>query len=86
MPSHAHVHLASIRGEVSVAGMVVRPNDLIHADRHGAVVIPHAVAGKVAAACKLLARREGIILKAAKAKGFSAAKLMQAIASADEIH
>ncbi|MBL8672436.1 MAG: RraA family protein, partial [Alphaproteobacteria bacterium] len=42
MPSHAHVHLASIRGEVSVAGMIVRPNDLLHADRHGAVVIPHA--------------------------------------------
>ena len=41
-PSHGHVHLAGFGQEVRVAGMLVRPNDLIHADRHGAVVIPAA--------------------------------------------
>ena len=41
MPSHAHVHLVEFGGTVSVAGMVVSANDVIHADRHGAVVMPH---------------------------------------------
>ena len=86
MPSHAHVHLVSIGEEVSIAGMVVRPNDLLHADHHGAVVIPHQVAKKVAAACDLLTRKEAVILKAARAKGFTAQKLMKAIAESDEIH
>ena len=86
MPSHAHVHLVSIGEEVSIAGMMVRPDDLLHADYHGAVVIPHEVAKKVPAACELLTRKEAVILKAARSKGFSAAKLMKAIAESDEIH
>ena len=86
MPSHAHVHLVGIDLEVSINGMIVRPNDLLHADYHGAVVIPEEVAKKVPAACELLTRKESVILKAAKSKGFTAAKLMKAIAEADEIH
>ncbi len=45
-PSHAHVHLADYGREVRVAGMVVRSGDLVHADRHGAVVIPAALVDK----------------------------------------
>ena len=50
-PSHAWVHAESFGGEVRVAGMTVRSDDLIHADRHGAVVIPLDVAAK-AAGCR----------------------------------
>ena len=39
-PSHAWVHVEAIDLEVSVHGLHVRPGDLIHADRHGAVVVP----------------------------------------------
>src|ERR1700704_5664601 len=46
-PSHAYVHADSFGGEVRVAGMTVRSGDLIHADRHGAVVIPLDVAPKL---------------------------------------
>jgi regulator of RNase E activity RraA len=86
MPSHAHVHLVSIGEEISVAGMVVKPDDLIHADHHGAVVIPNDMAKEVPAACELLTRKEGVILKAARAKGFNVDKLRKAIAESDEIH
>ncbi|MBI1777881.1 MAG: RraA family protein [Proteobacteria bacterium] len=86
MPSHAHVHLVDVACQVSIAGMIVDPGDLIHADRHGAVVIPHAVAKKVPAACDLLTRKEAVILKAARKKGFSVEELKQALAKADEIH
>jgi regulator of RNase E activity RraA len=85
-PSHAHVHLADFGKEVRVAGMLVRSGDLIHADRHGAVVVPHALAEKVPAACDLLARKEGVILEMAKELGFTVAKLKEALAKQDEIH
>ena len=39
-PSHAYVHVVDYGIEVSVHGMKVKSGDLIHADQHGAVVVP----------------------------------------------
>ena len=86
MPSHAHVHLVDFGGTVSVAGMIVSPNDVIHADRHGAVVVPAEAIKDLPAAAALLARREKVIVDAAKAPGFSVARLRQAFAEQEEIH
>ena len=86
MPSHAWVHLADFGKQVRVAGMIVRSGDLIHADRHGAAVIPHEVAEKIPAACDLLTRKEAVILGAARSKGFSIAQLRDALNKMDEIH
>ncbi len=86
MPSHAHVHLADYGKEVRVAGMLVRSGDLIHADRHGAVTIPLALAEKIPAACDLLTRKEAVILDMARAPGFNIARLREALAKQDEIH
>jgi regulator of RNase E activity RraA len=85
-PSHAYVHLAGFGQEVRVAGMLVRSGDLVHADRHGAVTIPAALAEKVPAACDLLARKEAVILEMARAPGFNVAKLREALKRQDEIH
>jgi regulator of RNase E activity RraA len=85
-PSHARVHLADFGKQVRVAGMVVQSGDLIHADQHGAVVIPEAVAAKIPAACDLLARKEAVILDMAKKPGFTIAKLKDALNKQDEIH
>jgi regulator of RNase E activity RraA len=86
MPSHAHVHLHDFGKEVRVAGMLARSGDLVHADRHGAVTIPAAVAARIPAACDLLARKEAVILEMARAPSFSVAKLKEALARQDEIH
>jgi regulator of RNase E activity RraA len=85
-PSHGHVHLADFGREVRVSGMLVRSGDLIHMDRHGAVVIPEAVAAKIPAACDLLARKEAVILDMARAPGFTIDKLKAALQRQDEIH
>ena len=85
-PSHAYVHPVAFGTVVEVFGMVVRSDDLIHADRHGAVVIPHAVARQLAAAAALCARREEPILKAARSPEFSLELLEAALAASDEIH
>jgi len=85
-PSHAWVHAIGYGGTVDVFGMVVRSDDLIHADRHGAVVIPHEVAREVADAARLCARREEPILKVARSRDFTLEALERAMAEAAEIH
>ena len=86
VPSHAWVHAVDFGGTIRVMGMNVSDGALVHAARHGAVVIPHAAAPKIAAACELLARREAVILAAAKAPGFGIEQLRQALSTAAEIH
>jgi len=85
-PSHAYVHADSFGGEVRVAGMSVRSDDLIHADCHGAVVIPLDVAAKVPAAADLCGRRETPILEIARSPSFTLEKLKEALARSAEIH
>ena len=86
MPSHAHVDIVDFGGTVSVAGMVVSSDDIVHADRHGAVVIPRAAVAELAEAAMLLARREKIVLDACNAPGFRAADLAAIFARMDDIH
>ena len=85
-PSHGWVHLVDIACEVNVFGMFVRPNDIVHADRHGAVVVPAECVKKLPAAIELLTRREAVILDAARAPGFSIEILTKAMADSAEIH
>jgi regulator of RNase E activity RraA len=85
-PSHAYVHAENFGGEVRVAGMTVRSGDLIHADRHGAVVIPFDVAAKLPEAAELCGRRETPILEIARSPTFSLEMLKAALARSAEIH
>jgi hypothetical protein len=86
MPSHAYVHLVEFGGTVSVFGMIVSAGDIIHADRHGAVVIPPDAVEKIPAAVDLLTRREKVLIEASKQPGFSIERLRQAYREQDEIH
>ena len=85
-PSHAHVHLSGFGHEVRVAGMLVRSGDIIHADEHGAVVIPADQLAKVPDACEFMARKEAPILDLAKAGKLTIETLRDAMAKQDEIH
>jgi len=85
-PSHAYVHLAGFGETVCVAGMTVSSDDLIHADQHGAVVIPASVAAKLPDAAELCGRREEPILAVARSSSFTVEKLKEALAKSAEIH
>ncbi|MFQ5958661.1 MAG: RraA family protein [Alphaproteobacteria bacterium] len=84
-PSHAWVHVVDFGGAVSVHGMGVRHGDLIHADRHGAVVVPAEVARDLPAAVDLVARREKVILDACARPDFDIETLKRAMAESAEI-
>ncbi len=85
-PSHAHVHIVDFGGPVSIHGMDVESNDLIHADQHGAVVIPMSVARDVPAAAQKIIKREAIVLGACKAPGAGIDSVKAALAKAAEYH
>jgi regulator of RNase E activity RraA len=85
-PSHAHVHLVQMRCDVNVCGMAATHDDVIHADFHGAVVIPAEAVRRLPEAIALIGRREKTILDAARAPGFTAAKMREALKRAGEIH
>ena len=66
-PSHAFVHVVDFGGEVTVHGMTVKSGDLLHADRHGAVVVPTDKIAAMRGALDLLSKREARIIEAARA-------------------
>ena len=70
-PSHAYVHIVEFGGEVNVHGMTTHSGDLIHADRHGAVVVPPDKISAMIAAAEGLTKREARIIAAARASDAS---------------
>lgn len=85
-PSHAWVHITSHGAPVEVHGMAVRHGDIIHADVHGAVVVPAAYVKALPETIEGIARREEVIISAARAPDFDVDKLKAAMADAAEIH
>ena len=85
-PSPAWVHLVAIECEVNIFGMAVKPNDIINADRHGAVVVPEECVKELPSAIDVLTRREAVILEVARSPGFNVEILKKAMADSAEIH
>lgn len=73
-PSHMFAHVRAIDVPVTVFGMQVRPGDLIHADRHGAVVVPAPVIPKLAAAIRKLLDTERVVVGPCREPGLDFAK------------
>ncbi len=69
--AHAYVRIEETGIPVNIFGMNVQHNDLIHADRHGSVVIPEELAEELPTAIDLMIRKEKIILDASKRKDFN---------------
>lgn len=85
-PSHAFVHVVDFGTPVTVCGMNVSSGDLIHADRHGAVVIPPSIAREIPACAATIAKKEAVVIGAARKPGFSVADLREAFKKQSDIH
>lgn len=86
VPSHAHVHMVAMRCDVNVFGMLAGHDDVIHADFHGAVVIPADAVKRLPDAIDLVSRREKVILDMARAPGFTSQHMRDALSRMAEIH
>ena len=69
-PSHAFVHVREIGTPVTIFSMTVNDGDLIHADRHGGVVIPQDVIPDLEAAILKMFETEKLILEPARQEDF----------------
>lgn len=67
-PSHGFVHVVDFDQPVRVHGLDIRPGDLVHADRHGAVIVPEDVIPLLSDAIGTLMRAEGIVFDAVNGK------------------
>lgn len=77
-PSHGYVHVKEIDTPVKIFGLDIHPGELVHADRHGALVIPEAVIPKLEAAIRKLLETEQIVLGPAREPGFDFEKFKAA--------
>lgn len=80
-PSHGFVHVTALDLPVTVFGLTVRPGDLVHADRHGAVVVPPEVIGALPAAIARMQDTERLVLDPARQPGFDFARFEAAWAA-----
>ena len=69
-PSHGFVHVRSVGTPVTIHGLTIAPGHLVHADRHGAVVVPPKVIPHLASAIAKMQATEQLILAPARAPGF----------------
>jgi regulator of RNase E activity RraA len=68
-PSHAYVHVVDFGVPVKIHGMATKNGDLIHSDRHGAVIVPVDRIDAMKTAADGLAKQEARIIAAARAPG-----------------
>jgi regulator of RNase E activity RraA len=78
-PSHAYVHVVEFGIPVAIHGMAAKSGDLIHADRHGAVVVPVDKIDAMQAALDGLMKQEARIIQAARAPGATVESIKAAI-------
>ena len=69
-PSHGFVHVRSVNQPINVFGLNIKSGDLVHADRHGAVVVPIDVIDGLEASILKMQETEKLVLDPARQKGF----------------
>lgn len=77
--SHAWVHLVDFGSPVDVGGMTVCSGDLIHADKHGVLIVPANIARQIPEAAEKVTRREQLIIAHCQAADFSLEELKRRV-------
>lgn len=77
--SHAYVHVVEYGTPVKIGGLEVRPGDLLHADCHGVLSVPAAIAADIPQAAAAIIERERRVLELCATGDMSVAKLRDAV-------
>ena len=80
-PSHGFVHVVDFDTPVTVFGLTIAPGDFVHADRHGAVVVPAGILPGFAMAIDKMRKSEAFILEPARQPDFNIEKFEEAWAA-----
>mgnify|MGYP003965258105 FL=1 len=74
-PSHAYVHVLEYGSSTNIHGLHVNDGDIIHADQHGAVIIPTAALAMIERGINYMTKKEKHLIDAAKQPNFNIEKL-----------
>lgn len=74
---NGYAHLTEIDTPVEAFGMKVEPGDLLHADRHGAMVVPAEHLDALPEAIAALMARERKVIERTRQPGFDAETMIQ---------
>ena len=77
--SHAYAHIFDFEATVTIGGMLVHSEDLLHGDRHGVINVPKEIAPEIPAAAGRLRRAEERIISVCESDHFSLEKLREVI-------
>jgi 4-hydroxy-4-methyl-2-oxoglutarate aldolase len=69
--SHAYAHVAAVDEPVEIAGLRIRPGDLLHGDQHGVVKIPSGMAGDLVKIAGEMREHERKIIEFCGSENFS---------------
>ena len=83
-PSHAYVHVLEFGSSVNVHGLHIHDGAIIHADQHGAVLIPQEALSIIKKAINHMTKKEEHLISAAKKPGFNIEKLKVAWKNAND--
>jgi regulator of RNase E activity RraA len=80
-PSHGFVHVVDFDVPVTVFGLAIKPGDFVHADRHGAVVVPAEILPGLTKAIAKMRASEALILGPARDVHFDIGRFEEAWAA-----
>jgi regulator of RNase E activity RraA len=75
--SHANVHMVDFGIPIKVGGVLIKPGDLLHGDKHGVCTIPHEIAARIPEAIAKVEADEREIISVCQGPGFTADKLKE---------
>jgi len=81
--SHSYSHVVDYGNPVTIFGLKIRAGDLLYADCHGVVSIPHEIAPEIPAAAAKIRAHEERIIDVCQSSDFSREKLLRVIHSTD---
>lgn len=77
--SHAYSHIFDFGGTLEVAGLEIRPGDLIHGDRNGVLTVPLQIATKISDVAHRILKRRQHLVGLSRSSEFSLSELRRAI-------
>jgi regulator of RNase E activity RraA len=77
--SHAYMHIVDFGAPVEIFGLPVRSGDLLYADVHGVVSIPHDIAASIPELASGIRAKEREIIDLCQSPEFSLEKLLKAV-------
>ncbi len=82
--SHGYTHIVDFGQPVRICGLEVRPGDLLLADCHGVVSIPHEIAAELPDVAARIHIQEQRMIDICQSPDFSPERLLEAIKTTDQ--